>query len=698
MRKLKNVFKYSYFIIAFILLFTVPVHAYIDPSVMTYAIQVVAGSAIAIGTVIGLYWRKIAQFFRKLFRVRNNKHTDSESDDIYVFNSEKKLDYTSIKDKEIKESKDKYLIVNKDKTNNKKDTEEKESIGHKVWCVIRDLIPSILLSCALSFMLFAYAPLEIYMNNKLDFWYDYEILLPQVIEMVKWAVLICIVFYITCYLVNKKVYTFFLLAGLSCFLILYIHGNFYVADLPGLDGSDINWVSYTEQMQTSILICLITISVIALITRLIKMSKMEYFIDFVCITVSIMLVVSLTDVSKKTADNVEAQNSYQVTTINEFNYSEDENFIIFLVDSFDSETFSNLLEVYPEYKEIFKDFTYYPDTICAYPYTSRSIPYILSGQWYENQGNFVSFASEAVYESPLFASLQENNYRLDMYEAEFLYDLDVSKYSNIVESEVDISDEQIFRKDEMQLAMYKYAPYFMKSNYEMDLDSFNETIEIVEDENTEDLELFTWSDTDFYQKTQETDITTTDQKVFKFIHLEGAHIGFDLDENCNRIEGGTYEQKQRGVITMINAYLTKLKESGVYDNSRIIIMADHGFDPDADEEFAHIQERSNSLLMIKGMNEDHDFQINDSSITYEHLQDMYQNLLNGADGNSCFEGLLDDNDRRRFLSYAWSSENEMEEYYQTGYATDMSTMIATGKVYSAKDTSDNEGQSTTEDN
>lgn len=32
--------------------------AYLDPSVMTYTIQVVAGVVVAVGAVIGVYWRK----------------------------------------------------------------------------------------------------------------------------------------------------------------------------------------------------------------------------------------------------------------------------------------------------------------------------------------------------------------------------------------------------------------------------------------------------------------------------------------------------------------------------------------------------------------------------------------------------------------------------------------------------------------
>lgn len=37
---------------------------YVDPSVMTYAIQSIAGLLIGLGTFFGVYWRKIADSFQ----------------------------------------------------------------------------------------------------------------------------------------------------------------------------------------------------------------------------------------------------------------------------------------------------------------------------------------------------------------------------------------------------------------------------------------------------------------------------------------------------------------------------------------------------------------------------------------------------------------------------------------------------------
>ena len=39
------------------------VNAYVDPSVLTYAIQAIAGITIAFGTLLGLYGRKLRKLF-----------------------------------------------------------------------------------------------------------------------------------------------------------------------------------------------------------------------------------------------------------------------------------------------------------------------------------------------------------------------------------------------------------------------------------------------------------------------------------------------------------------------------------------------------------------------------------------------------------------------------------------------------------
>ena len=57
---------------------------YIDPSVMTYAIQAGAGILIAVGAFVGLYFRKAKNKVAKKLNINENKKKEIESDEIEV--------------------------------------------------------------------------------------------------------------------------------------------------------------------------------------------------------------------------------------------------------------------------------------------------------------------------------------------------------------------------------------------------------------------------------------------------------------------------------------------------------------------------------------------------------------------------------------------------------------------------------------
>lgn len=46
--------------------------AYLDPSVMTYTVQVVAGVVVAVGAVVGVYWRKAKRKVQKKMGIDEN--------------------------------------------------------------------------------------------------------------------------------------------------------------------------------------------------------------------------------------------------------------------------------------------------------------------------------------------------------------------------------------------------------------------------------------------------------------------------------------------------------------------------------------------------------------------------------------------------------------------------------------------------
>ena len=81
----KNLYKLTvleklYFAVCFLFLAAAPAKAYIDPSVATYAVQVVAGLAVAVGAVAGVYLRKLRRKFYKKMGIDENANKEVEPD------------------------------------------------------------------------------------------------------------------------------------------------------------------------------------------------------------------------------------------------------------------------------------------------------------------------------------------------------------------------------------------------------------------------------------------------------------------------------------------------------------------------------------------------------------------------------------------------------------------------------------------
>lgn len=64
-----------------------PAAAYVDPSVMTYAIQAIAGVVIVVGVSVGVIWRRFKKKAAKVLHIDENAGKEIEADVVAV-NSE----------------------------------------------------------------------------------------------------------------------------------------------------------------------------------------------------------------------------------------------------------------------------------------------------------------------------------------------------------------------------------------------------------------------------------------------------------------------------------------------------------------------------------------------------------------------------------------------------------------------------------
>ena len=85
----------------------------------------------------------------------------------------------------------------------------------------------------------------------------------------------------------------------------------------------------------------------------------------------------------------------------------------------------------------------------------------------------------------------------------------------------------------------------------------------------------------------------------------GAHVPFYFDKDVNVIDDADYYTSIESSMTVTMAYLNKLREAGVYDNSVIIILSDHGYniEGEASKSSSRKRERNRraSYFICKGI-------------------------------------------------------------------------------------------------
>ncbi len=77
-----------FYMVCFSIIFMTPAHAYVDPSVTTFAIQAVVGVVVAGGAVAGVLWRKAKKKAMKALNIDENAGKTKEAD-LVVFDEEK---------------------------------------------------------------------------------------------------------------------------------------------------------------------------------------------------------------------------------------------------------------------------------------------------------------------------------------------------------------------------------------------------------------------------------------------------------------------------------------------------------------------------------------------------------------------------------------------------------------------------------
>ena len=539
---------------------------------------------------------------------------------------------------------------------------------------MKKLIPAYILAFVISFMLFLYEPIVMYGTNINDFWFDLStIISPLIILFISSLIIISILFSLLYYFNNrffkgKRIYELILLISYAILFSIYIEGNYLSIMLPALDGS-LTWDGHTLSKVLSIIIWILPIMIFFFLGKRKTYESVINVSKYFSLGITVMLIASLFSVLMSSNALSIKKKPLLLTKENLMSKSKDTNFYILVLDTIDSLNFANIVKQ-SDYQDTFNDFTYFPDTVGAYLYTRDSIPFILSNKWNLNEEDFLTYINKALDSSSLFQNLQEKKYSINIYDTELIWD---SEKRNIIDNKIPFEGKIAkisFYKQVLKYDLYKYLPFQLKKYSRIETLDFNVC------KSSASSNYFTWNNIDMYNNLDD-EMNEKEEKIFKFIHLEGAHPPFNSDKDLNIISNGTHEQKEMATLKLINKFINTLKNNNSYDNSIIIIMSDHGINEE------NLLGRQNPILYIKGLNEQHEMLTSDLAISYDYLSDIYNDLLNGKKSSELLQN-YEFPETRKFILYRYLDEKHMEEYEVLKKAWDIYNIRSTGRVFDLK--------------
>lgn len=423
-----------------------------------------------------------------------------------------------------------------------------------------------------------------------------------------------------------------------------------------------NLLDGTEEVSTSSLVLnsliwILFFGVAILFLRLCnleKYSRMNY-IAYACMTMQIIACVSLIPNIR----HVENE-KYMFTNEDEFTVSENENILVLVLDCFSNDVIPHLNNDSTKSLKCLHDFTYFDNANSVYEATFMSLANVLTGSTYDTNCSYLEWG-DSIWSSEqcelFYRKLKEKNYKVHIYTDDLLAASNPENIASKIDNykKVNVGDKNIDYQRVVKLfiksSCYKFFPYAVKNRFYYDGDMFNDCINIeYKDEGQAPIK----RNAEYYQNLIEQGLTTSENSNYFVIqHLRGLHPPYNIDENGNYVEKGGQITAAIGCMLLVEEYLSQLKRLGIYDNSTIIIMSDHGNQKQC--------EGVQPIFFIKCKNEKHEEFINNSApISYEDFIPTIMQIIGvETEQRSIFD--YDESEYRKRVMYVRGFEKSFDK-------------------------------------
>lgn len=508
------------------------------------------------------------------------------------------------------------------------------------------------------FMICIFAPLEAYFANIEEFWFSFL----QIFLITVGVFALSLIAFLAIFMCVKRAKLAVWMYGfIFCtMLYLYIQGNYVPRDYGVLDGAEIQWDSYSTYAGVSITLIIVFFAFwIGL--QLMAKEKIYEIGSWICKGLVAVQLVTLLILGIQ--HGVGEKETKIVTTESMFDLSTNKNILVFILDTFDSADMQELLSDDKKYERMLEDFTYYPDTLGKYPTTIGAVPYILTGEEYVFDRTYIDWIDTAYEDSTIYSTMNNNEYVVELYtDPRYI----ATGYAENVRAErYVIGNYSNFAKATYKLVAFNYMPHQLKRFFSVESGEFDEL------KSSKKYDVYSKDTTKFFKRLKSEGLTFSDKdNNFKVYHVDGTHAPYTFDGMMVSETDKVYDvyDEVEGCIHLLDEYMQILKNNNAYDNTAIIIMADHG----------HYDLGQNPVFMIKNFEEKKPFTISDAKMSWNYLDEIFISLSSDEKIDAEYiRNCAGDSTIREYSYYTWDDDwdrqylPEITDYLVYGDARDI---------------------------
>lgn len=392
---------------------------------------------------------------------------------------------------------------------------------------------------------------------------------------------------LTAFLLPKKIATK-LLPPLTIFVcLIFIQQNFLTWDYGILDGQNLDFKKNNYLGLIDLSLWTLGLFSVFFVSKLITKQILN-------ILLTIGLIVTITTGTKFFGYG-KISTHYSIDETAKFDFSRNENIVVFLFDAYQMDIFLEISDKFPELMKPFEGFTLYENNSAVFAKTYPTIPLFLTGKRYNKEQPILDFF-ETTYEDSYLQEMKANGWDIGLYPNIKSYpsltnavDISPKTMNNIVSGISETAKVSTYW-EMIDLSLFRAVPHHIKpiiynnGNFIIGGRAPNSFRGL--DKSSQTNQPFIYKSKQkhgalgFRELINDHGALKIDSPAFRFYHFAIPHAPNTLDENLlpvRHVENfEAYRSYSIAAVKLMGSYLTTLKKIGAYENATILILSDHG--------------------------------------------------------------------------------------------------------------------------